>query len=215
MARCKYALNNYENNVDFIPDDVAGEFDIPVIKPEQYTGETDWVSFTNAASTRNKEKYSVHFFIYDYLFMRLWTHKMKYLDMLQQFNAVMSPDFSLYTDWPKMVQMFNHYRKHLLGAWMQSNGIKVYPTIAWSDRKSYAWCFDGEPHGGTVCVSSVGTQKSKESSRLFMDGYERMMSELSPTTVLFYGKVPTECTGNIVKIQPFYAKLGGGKGDET
>lgn len=213
MAQCRYALENYENNVDFHPDDVAGQFGIPVIKPEEYV-ETNWIPFQGASAKRGKDKCGVHFFTYDYVFMRLWTHRMKYLSMLQQFQAVMTPDFSLYTDWPMIVNVWNHYRKHLIGAWMQSNGIVVYPTIGWSDHNSYAWCFDGEPHGSTVCVSSVGTQKSKESARLFMDGYEQMIQILEPKTILFYGKVPQECTGNIVKIKPFYSKFDGGGADD-
>lgn len=39
------------------------------------------------------------------------------------------------------------------------NGLRVIPTIAWSDKSSHAWCFDGEPHGGVVAVYSVGSQR--------------------------------------------------------
>ena len=47
-------------------------------------------------------------------------------------------------------------------------GMTVYPTISWSDKKSYDWCFDGEPVGGIVAVSSVGTQNNKEANRTLL-----------------------------------------------
>ena len=78
------------------------------------------------------------------------------------------------------------------------------PTISWSDENSYEWCFDGEPRGGIVAVSSVGTQKSKESQRLFLRGYEEMVKRLEPTWVIFYGKVPEECDWNVIRIPAYY-----------
>lgn len=143
----------------------------------------------------------------DYQFLRLWTHPDKYIPMLSKFEYVMSPDFSTYTDFPKALQIYNHFRKHWLGAYMQMYGIDVIPTISWSDRESFEWCFDGEPVGSVVAVSSVGVMNSKERKALFMDGYNEMMKRLEPKTVLFYGQVPEECTGNIVKIKSFGEEL--------
>lgn len=84
------------------------------------------------------------------------------------------------------------------------HGMTVYPTISWSDEHSYDWCFDGEPVGGVVAVSSVGTQQNKESKRLFLRGYEEMMKRLSPEWVIFYGKVPEECDWNVIRVKPHY-----------
>ena len=81
----------------------------------------------------------------DYQLSRLWNRPNIYIEMLKKFKAVCSPDFSLYTDHPKAVQLFNHYKKHWLGAYWESKGIKVIPTICWSDSSSFEWCFDGEP----------------------------------------------------------------------
>lgn len=82
--------------------------------------------------------------------------------------------------------------------------MTVYPTISWSNENSYDWCFDGEPVGGIVAVSSVGTQQNKESKQLFLRGYEEMMKRLSPEWVIFYGKVPEECDWNVICVKPHY-----------
>lgn len=83
----------------------------------------------------------------------------------------------------------------------------MIPTIGWSAPDSYEWCFDGEPTHSIVAVSSVGTQQGKESKKLFLQGYEAMIERLEPETVIFYGKVPEECLGNIVRIRAFSEKF--------
>ena len=113
----------------------------------------------------------------------------------------------MFTDWPVAVQLWNHYRKHFVGAYLQKLGVRVYSTICWSDESSYNWCFDGEPVGGCLAVSSMGTQKNKETKRLFQKGYDAMLERLHPETIIFYGRVPDACKGNIVSIKPFYDKF--------
>lgn len=120
---------------------------------------------------------------------------------------MLSPDFSLFTDYPPAVQIYNHWRKHLLAAFWQQMGLTVIPSICWSDEDSFAWCFDGEPEGGTVAVSSVGTQKAPEARRLFLLGYQEMLARLKPEKVIFFGDVPEGCTGNIERHTSFHAGL--------
>lgn len=137
----------------------------------------------------------------------MWNDPERYALLLSDFRAVMTPDFSLFTDYPLPVQLYNHWRKHLLGAYWQSRGITVIPSICWSDEASFDWCFDGEPVGGTVAVSSVGTQKNPEARRLFLSGYREMMERLKPSKVIFFGDVPEGCEGNIERHASYHSRL--------
>ena len=89
----------------------------------------------------------------------------------------------------------------------QGQGIKVIPTICWSDDSSFEWCFDGEPVGGVVAVSSVGTQNSRAAKAAFLRGYEAMCERLCPSKIIFYSSVPDECRGNIIHIKSFQDKF--------
>lgn len=202
----KYSKLRFCENTDEIIFDGVGKYDIPQIEPETFEP-CEFIGFNYAKTTKNKANKGVHFFIDDYQFERVWREWKRYGAMLSEFSAVMTPDFSTYTDWPKAIQIYNHYRKHFIGAYLQTLGVKVYPTISWSDKDSFEWCFDGEPVGATVAISSVGTQKSKESKRLFLDGYNAMLEKLNPQTIIFYGEIPSECLGNIVKINSFQEKF--------
>ena len=90
---------------------------------------------------------------------------------------------------------------------MQEAGVKVIPTISWSTEDSFDWCFDGEPEGATVAVSSVGCMRNKAKKELFLAGYEAMVDRLHPETIIFYGKVPYECRGTLVRIRAFQEKF--------
>lgn len=197
---------NYENLERRIFDGV-GNYAIPEIELTPYESGCEFIGFNYASGCKDRENKGIHFFVDDYQFNRLWTNIDRYVPMLRQFKYVMTPDFSTYIDFPKAIQIYNHYRKHWVGAYLQEAGVKVIPTISWSTPDSFEWCFDGEPVGATVAVSSVGCMNSKEKKKLFLAGYEEMVKRLQPESIIFYGKVPEECKGNIVRIKAFSDKF--------
>lgn len=201
------AQRNYENLQKAMYDGV-GSFNIPPLAPTLCTCD-NWIGFNYAKSCDEPLEHGIHFFIDDYQFNRVWAQPDVYTSMLSRFSAVLTPDFSTYTDFPKAIQIYNHYRKHWLGAYWQQNGMTVIPTISWSDHDSYEWCFDGEPKGACVAVSSVGTQVNKEAGVLFMDGYREMIKRLEPKQIIIYGKVPDECripSAEIIEVKAFQQK---------
>ena len=207
LYKDRYKLS-YENSTRAIFTG-EGKLDIPIIKPTSAI-ERDFIGFNEAMSSK-KTDCGIHFFLDDYQFMRLWNNPERYIDLLKKFNCVLSPDFSLYLDYPQALQIYNHYRKHWLAAYWQMYGIEVIPTICWSDEKSIEWCFDGEPKHSTVAVSSIGTQNNKTAKELFLKGYNEMMKHLQPEAIIFYGKAPEECAGNIINIKSFQEKFRGVK----
>ena len=174
-----------------------GKYDIPRILPMEVEQPVEMIGFNFAAKYKHPERVGIHFFLKDYQFSRLWTSPDMYTGMLRRFRFVCTPDFSMYTDFPLALQINSHYRKHWLGAYWQSKGITVIPTICWSDERSFEWCFDGEPEKSTVAISSVGTQLNERSKRLFLLGYQQMMSKLQPQMVLFHGRIPAEITAKM------------------
>lgn len=197
---------NYEN-LNKVIFKGTGAFDVPIIRPV-YCDTENWLSFNYAKTCDEPEGHGIHFFIDDYQFQRLWACPDTYVSMLSKFDALMTPDFSTYTDFPKAIQIYNHYRKHWLGAYWQWLGFTVVPTISWSDEESLNWCFDGEPVGGTVAVSAVGTQMDERARSLFRIGYKAMLDRLKPESIIFYGKVPDEFRAeNIIQITAYQDRL--------
>ena len=197
----KYSDERFNQNTNILIPGV-GPYDIPEIFGEVYEP-CEFEPFDKMNVCKWPEDTCLHFFRDDYVFERVWRKPDYYIDKMRPFKAVMSPDFSMYTDWPIAVQIFSHYKKHYLAARMQEAGMTVYPTINWSDERSFAWCFDGEPKHATVCVSSVGITRDKEERMAFLAGYEAMMETLEPETILYYGNIIKGVTGNIIPIESF------------
>lgn len=93
----------------------VGEYGIPEIMPEEYEP-CEWIGFNYAASTAKRAGKGVHFFLDDYQFERVWNNPDRYIEVLRDYDYVLSPDFSMYTDFPKAMQIYNHYRKHWCAA---------------------------------------------------------------------------------------------------
>jgi hypothetical protein len=175
----------------------SNRYNIPTIKPELSIDSYDFISFNKLKTEKKLQDKMIDFFLDDYQFERIWNTPDKYLSLLKQTKGMLSPDFSLYKDFPLAVQIFNHYRKHWLGRYYQDNGICVIPTISWSDEKSYKWCFDGEPKNSIVAVSNVGCMNCKESKDLFMKGYNKMLEVLNPKLVILFAQKLDNYKGNI------------------
>lgn len=186
-------------------------YGMPEMEPTQTAGDKllRFMDFGDVTDAERKE-YIAHFYYDDYKFIAAWRDPKKYLDKLRIFKAVISPDFSLYTDFPRALQILSCYRRQWCGRFWQEEGIDVIPDVVWGDRDSYEYCFDGIPAGGTVAVSTVGVKNNPEwngkEDTLFLDGYNEMMKRLNPKTVIVYGDLIQGLTGNIIRVPSYYGQ---------
>jgi hypothetical protein len=74
--------------------------------------------------------------------------------------------------------------------WWLQHGIKIIPTVSWSDRDSYSYCFAGIAPGSTVAVSSVGVRRDPIALSLFAAGIDAMIAAIAPARILCYGAWP-------------------------
>ena len=187
----------------------VGKYDIPQLEPihENEIGEIkEWIGFNYVLSDTEPEGKAVHFFIDDYQFTRIWNNPEKYMEKLARYEAVLTPDFSPYSDMPLATQIFNHYRKHWVGKLMQEYGVKVIPTIRASrDERSLDFYLDGEPKGGVVCISSMWTSDD-DAREYFKREYETMRKTLKPEKIYVYGNEVEDLKGNIEYIPTFTQK---------
>lgn len=147
---------------------------------------TALVSF-NAALTAKDHNQCVHFFIDDYQFERIWNLPDRYVECLRQFQCVIAPDFSQYTDMPYPQRMWNNYRGKFIGAWLQSQGVMVIPNVTWSLPDSYEYCFDGIPQHSVIAINSTGAARYGLTRFLWLKGYREALSRLRPLAVIRYG----------------------------
>lgn len=159
-----------------------GISDIAVV-PERLQG------FNYAKSTPRDAKRGLgcHFFIDDYQFERVWADPVGYEQSLKGYDAVLTPDFSLYMDMPLPMLRWNVYRSRAVGLIWQRDALPVVPTLSWAGPESYTFCFDGIPRGSVVAVSTVGVKDDAAALAVWHDGMSEAMRRLEPSRVLLYG----------------------------
>ena len=184
----------------------VGRYGIPALHPEQIEINR-FIPFNYAKGCRDPDEIGVHFFLHDYQFRRIWDMPERYMQMLRRFSCVCTPDYSLYMDMPKAMQIYNHYKKQWMGAYWQAWGLSVIPTVSWSDEDSFSWCFEGVPKRGAVAVSSVGCMKNKKTRQYFLQGYHAMIDIIQPKQIFFYGAVPEEIDEAVIRVETFQERF--------
>lgn len=112
------------------PDETEGKYGIPKLEPCELQEIASWVPF-NDLSRKTGKTDGIQMYVDDYRIGRLWQSPLRYIDGLRRAGAVLTPDYSIYTDVPAALGIYNHYRKHWLGAYWQQCGLTVIPTICW------------------------------------------------------------------------------------
>lgn len=178
---------NKAYNLDLIDyENLTNDFwQMPIIKNDNFIPD-DLIGFNYAKSSKNKNC-GVHFYVDDYQFERVWNYPEKYLDVLLEYDCILSPDFSLYMDMPMPMKIWNIYRSRQIGAFYQSKGIKVIPTISWAEKETFEFCFQGIPKGSVVSVSTIGVKEKKNALEVWHEGMTEMIKQIEPSTIIVYG----------------------------
>jgi len=176
----KYKLNMMDNT------ELTNSFwQMPVIEndgciPERLIG-------FNYAKTSEDNKAGIHFYLDDYQFERIWKKPEKYVQTLKKFECVLTPDFSLYSDMPMPLKIYNVYRSRAVGAYLQQRGIKVIPTVSWADTDTFRFCFEGISKNSIVSISTIGVKRDASARETWERGVDEMIKRIEPSAILIYG----------------------------
>lgn len=193
-------LEQNVHNLVYAQFEGVGDYEIPEMIPTNIDNLQDipLQGFNYALKEKHPENIGVHFFLHDYQFERVWKYPDRYTEVLKKFAFVLSPDFSPYADMPKILKVYNVYRNRWCGRYWQECGIKVIPTVTWSDDASLEYCLDGVPKYSTIAISTMGEGRWANWSSLKRN-WDYVINKLEPKTILLYGKnLSNELSGNII-----------------
>lgn len=181
--------------------EVVGPWNMPLIKKENIDlANLELMSIADikkgdAIFNWNK---GIHSFVDDYRFENLYEHPEKYYLTLSQYRFLLTPDFSLYRELPRPLQIANVFKNRWCGADWQAHGLSTIATISWSDHQSYQFCFDGVEEQSIVAIGMIGCKRGNK--RSFLSGYSEMLKRIKPSAIIVYGDPFSEMTGNIIHI---------------
>lgn len=178
----------------------TGKWGIPLVKKQELTTENIMLvacSDTRANDNEANKKKGVHFFVDDYRFSGIYDNPERTLERYSQYAFLLTPDFSTYSDMDLWRQLESVAKNRWVGAYWQSKGRIVIPTVSWSTPRSFEFCFDGIEQHATVAVSTLGCKKAKID---FMRGYEVMLEKLQPEKIICFSDPFSEMQGNLLAV---------------
>ncbi len=184
----------------------TGSYDMPAIHSCHIDIPESFIPFNRTLSAKSLDC-GIHFFIDDYQFERVWRQPDKYLPTLRRFRCVVAPDFSIYTDAPSIVNMWNVYRNRLLAGWLQENGIQVFPSASWGGIDSFRYCFDGLPENSVIAIGHIAKGRTVSAQALWQIGVNELIRRKSPRRLLVYGNPCTIDHPDVVFIKDHLSKL--------
>jgi len=199
-----YQYDKYERKRKLVRGDFegAGIFDIPIVRKQNIdVSKIELWGYTKAKPNDVEYKHkTIHFFTYDWKFDTVFDKPEKAMEKLDQYYALLTPEFSTYKDMPLAVQLWSTFKNRWCGAFWQKLGMKVIPTITWGTPPSFNFCFDGVEQNAIVAVSTYGSENNE---RGFMRGYNKMLEVLNPAQIVCYGEPFDNMGGNIKFISPY------------
>ena len=179
----------------------VGKWGIPLMKKQ--TLQSDNLRLIACSDTKSNDREEnclcgVHFFVDDYRFSGIYSYPERSFPKYAQYAFLLSPDFSLYADMDLWRQIESVAKNRWCGAYWQSKGRTVIPTISWSTPRSYEFCFDGVEQDAIVAVGMVGCKSHNKLS--FMRGYNAMLERLNPEKIICFGTPFDEMAGNIIVV---------------
>ena len=180
----------------------SGKYGMPLIKKQNIDlNKIELLSYlkTKNDDEENKNK-TIHFFTYDWNFEIVYEKPEQSLEKLDQYYALLTPEFSTYKDMPLARQIDSVFKNRWCGAFWQKQGMLVIPTISWGSYDCFDFFCDGVEEGSVVAVSTYTREDNKKG---FMEGYEIMMEKIKPSAIICYGTPFEEMKGNIKAIDPY------------
>ncbi len=177
-----------------------GKWGIPVIKKQKFDiTEVKLIACSDTKANEREEniKFGVHFFVDDYRFNGIYDNPERTLKKYSQYKFLLSPDFSTYTDMDLWRQLESVAKNRWVGAYWQSKGLTVIPTISWGLPQSFEFCFDGVERN---CIVAIGMIGCKQPKLQFLRGYNAMLEKIQPSEIICFGTPFDEMQGNIISV---------------
>lgn len=141
------------------------------------------------------------FYVDDFQMERFWANPARYVPFLRGKYAVIGADFSVYSDMPRILALFNAYRNFWLSAYWQKEGVMVIPNITWPVGRLEAAYYESVGCGGIIAVSNVGLDIDEKC--LFSDELGVILERNKPKKCLLYGSDYKLRNGLLPGVKPF------------
>ena len=183
---CKFEIPYLQENMllDCNIDDMCAK------KNQEIDSALTYLIMYNSFSADIKfENNVVGFFLHDKVFEGIYNQPYEVLSKLLRYNlkGILAPNFSLWSNEPYALQIHNWYKTQWCSRYAQEMGIKVMPTLNWSDENSYDFCFSGIPKYAKKVICQSRNLSDELAQKRFLKGLIESHSRLEFGHIYIYG----------------------------
>lgn len=187
-------------------------YDIPFIEKDEVDitnlNNGKWlISMKNLSKNdRYGNRKIVQSFSYDDLLRREYNSMYKYLGKISHYSVVTSFDFTMDSKMDFHGVYDATYCNRWSGAFMQSHGKKVLPTVGWVGKEYDDICFAGLRDGSVFVISTLGV-KNELSYNEYLRGYHEMRNRFPKSQIICVGNALEEMDKDVCVI-PYKDSFG-------
>ena len=174
---------------DYVERDIYG---IPVIEavPIDISSMNNGLWLINMKNISAKDKHAdkkiVHSLCFDNTLRSAYNNPITFLSRVAPYYAVSSFDFSMDKKMDFKQILDATYDNRWIGAFIQTNGKLVIPTVGWTTPDTYDICFAGLRDGGVFIISTLGVN-NRICQPDFLAGYHEMRCRFPNTKIISVG----------------------------
>lgn len=187
MSKTKRRKLSYQNINVSAELNLVGEYELPEVLP--YSGDIPEILTPYSMKDIGYTYGALHFFIDDYRFtgMILWGNLTHFTKQVSRYKIVIAPDFSLYLDQSRTLNLFQLYQNRVVTAYWQQQGLNVIPSVSWANADSFKYCFDGLPQNSALAIGGLGNAHHQSMIELWEYGIHQTIDRLHPKALIIYG----------------------------
>lgn len=188
-------------------------FDIPFIEREELpislVGSELFLINPNNVSKNDvdKKRKIVHSFLSDDSLEREYRNPIRFIERISGYYGATSPDFSMHPGMSRWSIIQAVGKSRWFGRFLQSKGIRVYPTVGWVDESSYDICFSGLRDGSIFFISTLGVN-NEECRPLFFKGLRELRKRFPDSRQICVGQ-RLESMPEDICVVPYDETFGG------
>lgn len=137
------------------------------------------------------EKAILSFYTHDIHFENWWSVPAHYTAKVVNAGLTMAitPNYSIFIDDPRVIQLWQVYRSRWMGRYMQEAGVKIIPDVAFPDLEAGKYAMEGIPKNPPIIAMQWQSIRPHE-TKAIASGQENTrfaVEHLQPETLLIYG----------------------------
>lgn len=142
----------------------------------------------------------VGFFADDFRFEKVWNNAIELMEFYKEneVKALLTPNFSLWADEPLPFQILSTYKTQWCGRFWQEAGMKVVPTLNFSTKESYDFCFLGVPKETPLVFFQVRNPANQKEIDIALQGIEEAHKIINFKKAYFYGAGKTKKSSELI-----------------